>query len=187
MKDKQAVSLELEVIIKMEELKGAHKQQWEVQEQCCCTLPLTGQTFQTHHCGPWVCNRQFGFTTAFQVERQDCLAMTFGPGPSVHHASCMMCMHLGPSTETIACLTKLNELSPHQFAQAFKAAGEKNPDVPSHEEVQRDCKNLKEWLAAALKEIRQLERKGSVWTECLKSEAKPMVNKSFHIAHSNES
>ena len=73
-------------------------------------------------------------------------------------------------TETIACLTKLNKLSPHQFAQVFKAAGEKKPDVLSHREVQRDHKNLKEWLAAALKEIRQLERKG-VWTECLKSKA----------------
>ena len=30
---------------------------------------------------------------------------------------------------------------------------------------------MKEWPAAALKEIRQLERKG-IWTECLKSEAK---------------
>ena len=72
------------------------------------------------------------------------------------------------SAETIACLTKLDKLSPHHFAQAFKVAGKKNPDIPSCKEVQRDCKNLKEWLAAALKEIRQLERKGSVWTECLK-------------------
>ena len=75
------------------------------------------------------------------------------------------------STETIACLTKLNELSPHQFAQVFKAAGGKNPDILSHKEVHGDYENLKEWLAAALKEIRQPERKG-VWTECLKSEAK---------------
>ena len=71
-------------------------------------------------------------------------------------------------TETVACLTKLDKLSPHQFAQVFEAAGEKNPDILSCDEVQQDCKNLKEWSAAALKEIRQLERKG-VWTECLKS------------------
>ena len=58
------------------------------------------------------------------------------------------------STKTIACLTKLDKLSPHQFAQAFKAAGEKNPNILSHEEAQKDHKNLKEWLAAALKEIR---------------------------------
>ena len=75
------------------------------------------------------------------------------------------------SAKTVACLTKLDELSPHQFSQAFKAAGEKNPDILSCQEVQRDCENLKEWPAAALKEIRQLERKG-VWTECLKSKAK---------------
>ena len=75
-----------------------------------------------------------------------------------------------PSTETIACPTKLDKLSPHQFARVFKAAGKKNPDILSCKEVQQDCKNLKEWLAEALKEIRQLERNG-VWTECMKSKA----------------
>ena len=43
-------------------------------------------------------------------------------------------------------------------------------DIVLHEEAQRDHNNLKEWLAAARKEIRQLEKKG-VWTECLKSKA----------------
>ena len=33
----------------------------------------------------------------------------------------------------------------------------------------RDHENLKDWLAAALKEIKQLEGKG-VWIECFKSE-----------------
>ena len=37
-------------------------------------------------------------------------------------------------------------------------------------QAMRDYKNLKDWLAVALKEIKQLEGKG-VWTECLKSEA----------------
>ena len=40
----------------------------------------------------------------------------------------------------------------------------------SHEGVQRDCNDWKEWLEAALEEIRQLEKKGA-WTECFESEA----------------
>ena len=74
------------------------------------------------------------------------------------------------STKTIACLTKLDKLSPHQFAQVFKAAGKTNPDILSHKEVHQDCDNIKKWLAAAKKEIEQLEQKGT-WTECLKSKA----------------
>ena len=62
-------------------------------------------------------------------------------------------MEAESSCETIACLTKLSKLSPHQFAQVFKAAG-MNADILLHEEVQRDCDNLNEWLAAAPKEIR---------------------------------
>ena len=62
-------------------------------------------------------------------------------------------------------------MSLRQFAEVFKAAGEKNPDIPLHEEVQRDCNNLKEWLAAVLKKIRQLKKKG-VWIKCPKSKAK---------------
>ena len=58
------------------------------------------------------------------------------------------------SCETITCLTKLNKSSPHQFAQVFKATCEKNVNILLHEEVQRDCDILKEWLAAAPKEIR---------------------------------
>ena len=34
----------------------------------------------------------------------------------------------------------------------------------------RDCNNLKDWLAAALKEIKQLESKGA-WTEAHKDKA----------------
>ena len=72
--------------------------------------------------------------------------------------------------EVVACLTQLDEMTPNQFAQVFKAAGKKNPDILTYEEVQNDYDNIKEWLAAALKEIRQLESK-NVWSECLKSEA----------------
>ena len=75
------------------------------------------------------------------------------------------------SPETVACLAKLDELPPHQFAQVFKAAKKKNPDILSYNKAMRDYENLKEWLAAALKEIRQLEGK-KVWIECHKSEAK---------------
>ena len=42
------------------------------------------------------------------------------------------------SAETIACLTKLDKLSPHQFAQVFKAAGEKNPDILSNMKKHRE-------------------------------------------------
>ena len=73
--------------------------------------------------------------------------------------------------EAIACLARLDELNPHQFAQVFKAAKGKNPDIPSYEEAMADYENSKDWLASALKEIRQLEKKG-VWRECQKSEAK---------------
>ena len=50
------------------------------------------------------------------------------------------------STETVACLTKLDKLSLHQFAQVFKAAGEKIPNILSHEEVQRDFKKKSDSL-----------------------------------------
>ena len=70
----------------------------------------------------------------------------------------------------MTCLTKLDELSPHQFAQAFEATGKKNPDILSDEKVQRDHGKSKEWPAEALKENRQLEKEGA-WTECLKLEA----------------
>ena len=73
--------------------------------------------------------------------------------------------------EAIVCLARLDELNPHQFAQVFKAAKGKNPDILSYEEAMADYRNLKDWLASALKEIRQLEKKG-VWVECRKSEAK---------------
>ena len=35
------------------------------------------------------------------------------------------------SREIIACLTRLNKLQPHAFAQVFKAANKKNPDILS--------------------------------------------------------
>ena len=87
---------------------------------------------------------------------------------SAHLASCGIDCEIETelSAETIACLTKLDELSPHQFAQVFKAAGETNPDILSCEEAHQDCDNIKKWLAAARKEIEQLEQKGT-WTECL--------------------
>ena len=69
-----------------------------------------------------------------------------------------------------ACFSKTHKMSPHQFAETFKAGGKKNPDTLSCKEVQNDHKNLKKWLTAALKETRQLEDK-HVLTECLKSEA----------------
>ena len=72
--------------------------------------------------------------------------------------------------EATACLAKSDKLNPHQFAQVFKAAKGKNPDMLSHEEAMADYENLKEWLSSALKEIRQLESKG-VWVKCKKSEA----------------
>ena len=52
---------------------------------------------------------------------------------SVHFASCEIdCkIETKSSAETIACPTKLDKLSPHQFAQAFKATGKKNPDILS--------------------------------------------------------
>ena len=102
--------------------------------------------------------------------------------PTIEHIANHCCVHCAShridceieaelSSKTVACLTELDKSSLHQFAQVFKAAGEKNPNILPHEEAQRDCNDLKEWLATAPKEIKQLERKG-VWTECLKSEAK---------------
>ena len=75
------------------------------------------------------------------------------------------------SPETVECFYKSDELGAHHFAQVFKAAKNKNPDILSYDEAMNDFANLKAWLASALKEIRQLEKK-DVWVECLKSEAK---------------
>ena len=75
------------------------------------------------------------------------------------------------SNDIVACLTKLNELPPHAFAEVFKAGKKKNPNILSYDEVMRDCDNLQLWLDAALKEIKQLESK-KVWVECKKEEAK---------------
>ena len=61
--------------------------------------------------------------------------------------------------ETLSCLASLDELSPHHFAQVFQAAKKKNPDILSYDEAMRDFSKLKDWLAAAMKEIAQLEEK----------------------------
>ena len=52
----------------------------------------------------------------------------------------------------------------------FIAAEKKNPDILSYDKVMHNYDNLKDWLAVALKEIKQLEGKG-VWVKCLKLEA----------------
>ena len=75
-----------------------------------------------------------------------------------------------PTKATVQCMTKLEELQPHQFAQDFRAAERTNPKILSCDQAMRDYNNLKDWLAAALKEIKQLESKG-VWTEVHKEEA----------------
>ena len=74
------------------------------------------------------------------------------------------------SKSTVNCLQRLDKVQPHQFAQVFKAAKKKNPDILSYDKAMRDYNNLKDWFAATLKEIKQLEGKG-VWIECHKSEA----------------
>lgn len=72
-----------------------------------------------------------------------------------------------PSKATVQCMTELEELQPHQFAQVFRAAKKTNLDIPSCEQAMRDYKNLKDWLTATLKEMNWLESKG-VWTEAHK-------------------
>ena len=74
------------------------------------------------------------------------------------------------SKVTVQCMTKLEELQPHQFAQVFRVAKKINPDILSCDQAMRDYTNLKDWLAAALKEMKQLESKGA-WTEAHKDEA----------------
>ena len=65
---------------------------------------------------------------------------------------------------TVDCLQKLDKLQPRQFAQVFKDAKKKNQDILSQDKAIQDFENLKDWLTAALKEIKQLEGKG-VWVE----------------------
>ena len=45
--------------------------------------------------------------------------------------------------EAMVCLARLDELNPHQFAQVFKAAKGKNPDILSYEEAMSDYENIK--------------------------------------------
>ena len=75
-----------------------------------------------------------------------------------------------PSKATVQCMTKLEELQPHQFAQVFRAAEKTNPDIPSCDQAICDYNNLNDWSAVALKEMKQLESKGA-WTEVHKDEA----------------
>ena len=74
------------------------------------------------------------------------------------------------SKATAQCMTKPEELQPHQFAQAFRAAKKTNPDILSHDQAMGDHNNLKDWSAAALKETKQLESKG-VWTKVHEDQA----------------
>ena len=60
-------------------------------------------------------------------------------------------------------------MTPAQFEYVFKAAKNKNPDILTYDETLRDLKHLKDWMEAALKEIKQLESK-ECWIECRKSE-----------------
>ena len=57
------------------------------------------------------------------------------------------------SKQILLCLTKLNKLTPHAFAQIFKVSNKKNPDILSYKEVMEDFANQRAWLEAALKEI----------------------------------
>ena len=75
-----------------------------------------------------------------------------------------------PVTQDItAYLARIDEMTPTQFDYVFKAAKNKNPDILTYDETLRDLEHLKEWMDAALKEIKQLESK-ECWTECRKSD-----------------
>ena len=67
-------------------------------------------------------------------------------------------------------LANVHELRPYQFEHVFKARAVKDPDTLSYDEAMSDKDNIEEWMAAAQKEIKQLEEKGC-WVECQKSEA----------------
>jgi len=67
-------------------------------------------------------------------------------------------------------LANVHELRPYQFEHVFKARAVKDPDTLSYDEAMSYEENIEEWMAAAQKEIKQLEEKGC-WVECQKSEA----------------
>ena len=67
-------------------------------------------------------------------------------------------------------LAKLDEVTPKHFNVVFKAGSKKDPDTLSYDEAMNDTEFQVEWMAAAAKEIKQLESKGC-WMECQKSEA----------------
>ena len=68
------------------------------------------------------------------------------------------------SKQILLCLTKLDKLPPHAFAEIFKASNKKNLDILSYNKAIADLANQKAWLEAALKEIKQLKAK-KVWIE----------------------
>ena len=59
----------------------------------------------------------------------------------------------------LSYIAGLDKISPHQFAQVFKEAKKKNPDIISYDEAMLDYTNLKDWLTAALNEIQLTEEK----------------------------
>ena len=67
-------------------------------------------------------------------------------------------------------LAKLDEVTPKHFNVVFKAGSKKDPDTLSYDEAMNDTEFQVEWMAAAAKEIKQLEAKGC-WVECQKSKA----------------
>ena len=103
-------------------------------------------------------------------------------GINRNHLSNLICAYHG-SFGSVVCeddthisrdcwvhLAKLDELAPKHFDFVFKAASKKDPDTLSYDEAMNDAEYQVEWMAAAAKEIKQLEEKGC-WVECQKSEA----------------
>ena len=70
------------------------------------------------------------------------------------------------------------DAEPHLSSQvlhsAFKAKVNQDPDILSYDQAMNDLDNLDEWKKAAMKEIRELEQKGT-WIEVPISEAKTKV------------
>lgn len=102
-----------------------------------------------------------GFTVEHLANQCACYFAAFGMNHEVE---------LPVSPDIVASLTRLDEMSPHNLERVFKAAKNKNPDLFSFKEAMHDRKHLRKWLAAALKEITQLETKGC-WEECMKTDA----------------
>ena len=63
-----------------------------------------------------------------------------------------------PVTQDItAYLARIDEMTPVRFDYVFKAAKNKNSNILTYDKMLRDLEHLKEWMDAALKEIKQLE------------------------------